>query len=328
MQKGIIMPYLSDLLTDSVTTPSCLIGEPSQFSWFSKPQKRLHLLALGDVGSTLLTGLRLLGGDCLSAIGIYDVREAFRKRWEFEMNQVSLPWEYQRFPEVEILAEEQLFDCDLFVFCASLGIPPLNEKKMDVRMAQYEANAGLVKSYAAKALEAGFSGLFAVVSDPVDPLCRAAASTGFPAARIKGYGLGVMNARAAYYAKKEERFASFLTEGAAFGPHGEELVIANSIEHYDDALSRELTEKAVKANLEMRELGFKPYLAPALSSGALSLLATVRGDWHYSSTVWGEVFWGARNRVTAAGIEVANPQLPDPLYARVCTAYEHLKEIH
>ena len=59
---------------------------------------------------------------------------------------------------------------------------------------------------------------------------------------------------------------------------------ANSIEHYDDALSRELTERVVKANLEMRRLGFKPYVAPALSSGALSLLACLRGQWHCSST--------------------------------------------
>ena len=52
---------------------------------------------------------------------------------------------------------------------------------------------------------------------------------------------------------------------------------ANSIEHYDDALSRELTERVVQANLEMRRLGFKPYVAPALSSGALSLRAGVGG---------------------------------------------------
>ena len=31
-----------------------------------KTKKRVHVLAIGDVGSTLLTGLHLLGGDCIS----------------------------------------------------------------------------------------------------------------------------------------------------------------------------------------------------------------------------------------------------------------------
>ena len=36
---------------------------------------RVNLLALGDVGSTLLMGLRLLGGDVIDSVGICDVRE-------------------------------------------------------------------------------------------------------------------------------------------------------------------------------------------------------------------------------------------------------------
>lgn len=225
---------------------------------------------------------------------------------------------------MEIVPEEQLFACDVFVFCASRGVPPVSETKMDVRMAQYEANAGLVELYAKKAVAAGFRGLFAVVSDPVDPLCLAAEAAGLNPARIKGYGLGVMNARAAYYAKKDARFASFLTEGAAFGPHGSDLVIANSLTHYDDTLSRELTDLTVRANVAMREMGFKPYLAPALSSGALSILATLRGEWHYSSQKFGRIFLGAKNRVTEAGIEVENPLLPQELYERIEKAYDGL----
>ena len=43
------------------------------------PEKcRVTLLALGDVGSTLLLGLRLLGGDVIRSIGICDVRPARR----------------------------------------------------------------------------------------------------------------------------------------------------------------------------------------------------------------------------------------------------------
>ena len=304
-----------------------------------KPRKKVHLLALGDVGSMVLTTLKLLGGDCITELGIYDVNDAVCRRWESELNQAAYPWAYDALPEVVILKEEELFDCDVFVFCASKGIPPVGSDIKDVRMAQFEANKELISFFAKKARIAGFKGLFAVVSDPVDPLCKAAflASNenmegqfdgkGLLPEQIQGYGLGVMNARAAYYAKQDARFASFLTEGRAYGPHGENLVIANSIEHYDDALSRELTRLAVEANLRTRELGFKPYVAPAISSAAISILLTLRGEWHYSSNFLGGVYMGCKNRTTEYGLEMEALSLPEALFSRIEKAYQSLEAI-
>ena len=304
-----------------------------------KPRKKVHLLALGDVGSMVLTTLKLLGGDCIEELGIYDVNDAVCRRWESELNQAAYPWAYDALPEVVILKEEELFDCDVFVFCASKGIPPVGSDIKDVRMAQFEANRELISLFAKKARMDGFKGLFAVVSDPVDPLCKAAflASNenmegqfdgkGLLPEQIQGYGLGVMNARAAYYAKQDARFASFLTEGRAYGPHGENLVIANSIEHYDDALSRELTRFAVEANLRTRELGFKPYVAPAISSVAISILLTLRGEWHYSSNFLGGVYMGCKNRTTEYGLEMEALPLPDALFSRIVKAYQSLEAI-
>ena len=145
--------------------------------------------------------------------------------------------------------------------------------------------------------------------------------------QVRGFGLGVMNARAAYYAKKDQRFADFLTDGRSFGPHGEDLVIANSIAHYDDALSRELTELAAHANLEMRRMGFKPFVAPALSSGALSLLLCLRGRWHCSSACLGGVFMGGRNRMTPGGVEFERLPLPKALLDRLKETEEKLRAI-
>ena len=304
-----------------------------------KPRKKVHLLALGDVGSMVLTTLKLLGGDCITELGIYDVNDAVCRRWESELNQAAYPWAYDALPEVVILKEEELFDCDVFVFCASKGIPPVGSDIKDVRMAQFEANKALISFFAKKARIAGFKGLFAVVSDPVDPLCKAVflASNenmegqfdgkGLLPEQIQGYGLGVMNARAAYYAKQDARFASFLTEGRAYGPHGENLVIANSIEHYDDALSRELTRLAVEANLRTRELGFKPYVAPAISSAAISILLTLRGEWHYSSNFLGGVYMGCKNRTTEYGLEMEALPLPEALFLRIEKAYQSLEAI-
>ena len=140
-----------------------------------------------------------------------------------------------------------------------------------------------------------------------------------------------MNARALYFARRDERFASFLAEGRAFGPHGEDLVIANSLEHYDDLLSKELTRLAAESNLKTRELGFKPFIAPALSSGYLSILAALSGNWHYSSVYFGKedrgAFLGVKNRRTPYGIEVEDLPLPEALFSRIKYAYERLSEL-
>ena len=303
-------------------------------------KKRVNILAIGDVGSTLLTGLKLLGGDVISSIGICDVAENITARWEFEMGQVSLPWNYGAFPEVEAVDVERLFDCDVLVFVASKGIPPVGSGVRDVRMAQFESNAAIVKHYARMARQKRFRGLWAAVSDPVDPLAKTAYlesnrdengnwdGLGLLPEQVQGFGLGVMNARAAYYAKRDARFASFLADGRAFSPHGDGLWIANSLSQYDEELSRELTERTVTANLKMRELGFKPYVAPALSSGALSLLLTLRGEWHCGSVFLDGVYMGCKNRYTSAGIETELlPSIPDALFAHIEDAAEHLREI-
>lgn len=302
-------------------------------------KKRVHLLAVGDVGGTLLTALKLLGGDCISHIGIRDLNENTVKRWVTEMGQIAWPWDYDALPEIEAVPEERLFDCDVFIFAATKAIPAVDSGVKDVRMAQFAANRPLVEHFARQARKARFGGLFIVLSDPVDPLCKAAwlASNTAPDGtvdhlgllpeQVQGFGLGVMNARAAYFARQESRFSSFLSEGRSFGPHGRGLVIANSIGHYDDALSRELTEKVETANLRVRELGFKPYVAPAVSSGTMQLLLTLRGEWHCSSVPLGDVWFGVRNRFTPHGLEMEALPLPDALFARLEETETLLKAI-
>ena len=318
---------------------------------------RVNILALGDVGATLLLGLKILGGGIISRIGIYDVNRDMMSRYEMEMNQIGWPFGIKNLPEVVCLDEEDLFDCDMFVFCASKAVPPVGAAG-DVRMMQLEANSKIVSYYGRMAGEKGFKGIFAVVSDPVDPLCKAAllasgysgpsgtsshsgrpglfgasgpsGRPGLAPGQVRGYGLGVMNKRAEYYAAGDPRFASYLTEGRAFGPHGQDLVIANSISNYDDEISRQLTELTVSANLKVRELGFKPYIAPALSSGAISLLQTLKGEWNYSSVYIGSgtkgAFLGIKNRIDWESGRVLAEDLPLPrkLYERIEKAYRNL----
>jgi malate/lactate dehydrogenase len=290
-------------------------------------KRKVNILALGDVGSTLLIGLKLLGKDSISSIGIYDRSLDKIKRWEYEMNQTSFPFD-DSLPTVQGINKEELFDCDMFIFCASKGVPPVGSQVADVRMAQFEGNAELIKEYALMAADCRFKGIFAVVSDPVDQLCQTVLreSRGVLAPeQIKGYGLGVMNARALYYSKKFNKFSMYLKEGRAFGPHGKDLIIANSIRDYDDELSRELTKYAVEANLEVRKTGFKPYIAPALSSGAISIIYTLEGKYHYSSNYLAGVYMGAKNRNLPSGLDIEKIRMPDKLFERIKETYERLK---
>lgn len=297
---------------------------------------RVHLAGLGDVGSTLLTGLRLMGRPDIETIGIFDLSEAKLQRWVHEINQIS-DLNYSDYPTVIPISESELFHCDLFIFCIARQVPGLEVKNTDVRMAQFDANRTIVEHYALKARAASYRGIFAVVSDPVDQLCLAAYQKSnenpyghydgqglFPE-QVKGYGLGVMNARAHYYASKHPQTAHFTAEGRVFGPHGQGLVVANSIENFDPTLSDHLTHQTLSANLVIREIGFKPFVAPALSSACLPLLSTLRGEWHYSTIFIGGVYFGCLNRWLSHGQEWETLHFPEILYQRLQQTYARLE---
>ena len=306
------------------------------FDHLARPQKKSGLTAtlvgLGDVGGTLLIALKLLGRE-LSRIAIYDPNEALCRRYEVELNQV-LPPDGAPLPEIAICSQERLFDCDLFLFTASRGVPPVGSDVQDVRMAQFVRNREMLAGYARRARETAFGGLFCQISDPVDQLCRAVflesnrdASGAFDAAgllpeQVRGFGLGVMAARAAYHAKKD---GIDFSGGRVYGPHGADLIVANHPQNYDDALSARLTQETVTANLRVRELGFKPYIAPALSSAAVSLLRLVRGEVCCSAIPMGGAYFGCRSRTTSAGILTQREALHPALFRKIEEVQQRLE---
>ncbi|MFZ5352185.1 MAG: lactate/malate family dehydrogenase [Bacillota bacterium] len=339
--SSLLPEWLKDKIIQSKLTAVNTLYPCWENQLYAVPPKlwRINVIGLGDVGGTLVSGLRLLGGDIIHSIGIYDIDRNKVNRWLLECNQILSPDNCTRFPEVVELNEDSLFDCDMFVFCVTIGVPPLEGTAGDVRMMQLEGNSKIVNIYARKARAAGFKGIFAVVSDPVDILCKSAFLSsntddtggfdfkGLPSDCIRGYGLGVMHARAVYYYRQMKQTDDYERYGRAFGPHGEHLIIANNMLSYDDKLSHELTDRTRNANMEVRAAGYKPYIAPALSSGALSLLATVRGQWHYSATYMGGVYMGSRNRLTENGTELEQYDMPDVLWKRLEKTYNILRGI-
>jgi malate/lactate dehydrogenase len=291
------------------------------------------MVGLGDVGQNVVIGLTLLGGEQIATIGLYDLNDAQVKRMETELAQFSTPPGGKHLPNIYCVKEEELFDCDVFLFCATKSVPAVGSGVQDVRMAQYEANRKIVAIYAKMASERNYQGLFLVISDPVDLLCMEALrhGTGLHPEQIRGCGLGVMNARGRYYASRNQAFSSYLEEGRAFGPHGKDLVLANSLDpkRYDEKLSEELTDLTVHANMEIRKLGFKPYLAPAMSSAVFTILAMLKGEWNYSAAYLNGLYFGALNRLSSsdAVTEWEEMPLPEKLYQRLEKSYKSLEEI-
>lgn len=293
----------------------------------TKKKYRVNVLGLGDVGGIMLIGMRLLGSDIISEIGIYDLDEKKVKRYEFELNQINRSGD-KSYPKVKGIDSKDLFDCDAFVFTASVGIPEVGSKIKDVRMHQLESNAKIIKSYVERSVASNFKGLFMVVSDPVDLLCDRVlkySQGGLRPQQIKGFGLGVMAARASYYAK-EMNLDSFDEKGGIYGPHGKDLIVANDLLDYDHDLSLELTKKTVEANLEVRALGYKPFIAPALSSAAISIIDCLKGMPHYSTVYMEDVFYGCLNQQIYHQIFKHDKKpLSEKLLCRLNNTYKELK---
>lgn len=297
--------------------------------------RRIVLAGLGDVGGAVLTGLMLLS-DEIEEISLFDPNKALCRRYEIEMNQI-LPLGGRR-PVVTVCPEDRLFDCELFLFTATKGVPALGQEQQDVRMAQFQANRRIAELYARQAREAGFRGIFCQISDPVDHLCRAVFLAGNRDAQghldfsgllpeqIRGFGLGVMAARAGYCARD---LAIPSEDIRVYGPHGAGLVAANApLAKYDPALSLQLTDMTREINLKVRALGYKPYIAPGLSSAAISILAMIRGLPHWSAVPLGGVYFGCQNQMDKLGISILREPLHPELYRRICDAYRELKEFN
>ena len=201
-------------------------------------------------------------------------------------------------------------------------------------MAQYEANRTMIAAYARMARAANFKGLFCQISDPVDLLARAVYLEsnrgeaghfdwqGLLPEQIQGFGLGVMAARARYYAPQLNLDPEELR---VYGPHGAGLVAANlPNKGYDADVSEELSRLTREANLRVRDLGFKPYIAPGISSAAGSILPLFRGEVHHGAVPLGEAYFGCRSRFTANGLETFREPICEELLAKLEQAYRDL----
>ena len=83
--------------------------ETLKFNPCPNPKWKINVVGLGDVGGTLITGLRLLGGDCIEEVGIYDKDINKVNRWEYECNQIQSPTLNPNLPKIKPLNENFIF---------------------------------------------------------------------------------------------------------------------------------------------------------------------------------------------------------------------------
>lgn len=160
-------------------------------------------------------------------------------------------------------------------------------------MLQFQANRDMLRHYARLARKAGSGALLPnfrpggpsvprrVPGEQPGLLRPPGITRDCSRSRSRASGLGVMAARARYCGQKLG-----IPQGSirVYGPHGAGLVAANAPGgDYDGPLSAALTAATRDMNLRVRELGFKPYIAPGLSSAAVSILQLLRGQVHFGA---------------------------------------------
>lgn len=280
---------------------------------------RINVAFLNKIGSNVVLALKLLGGSEIHSVGLFDENINLAKKYEYEMNQIDFPFNEGKSVSFETISEKRIFDCDLLVFCPDFSDSEDSEGKT-IRVAE---------KYAIEALECGFHGIFVVACESCEEICKTISKKGISCSQIQGFSLGAMDSRARKIARDNAEYGMYIKEGRVFGPCGADLVVANSIQRYDEMKSRELTRLTMKSNLKLKSIGQRSYITNSISSVAMQIIAMLKGEWHYSAVYLGTekegAFFGIKNRITNNGIELEDDYLDDTLFEHIQTAYNNLK---
>lgn len=282
---------------------------------------RVGIIGLGRVGGVAATTLAALPvrTSRVQELLVFDADAANLERWRLELGSIGLWRGRERLPSVRAATPAEMFAaCDTILFVASHPVPPLGVEG-DVRLVQLAPNRAILRPYLDEAVAADFSGLFLVVSDPVDWLAQAAfvdsntgptgqfTGDGLAPERIAGMGLGVMWARALAAAREAGCETRVCARGAAFGPHSIDVIAFDDVRSPDPELSTRMTESARRCNYHVRNLGFLPYVGPGVSSVALALSPLLAGRPAPAASFVDGIYFGASCRLDGGIHPLAQP---------------------
>ena len=268
-----------------------------------------------------ISGLGRVGGLAASALAaadasrtrigtllIHDTDSTNLARMEQELASV-VSWRNDvALPKVQpATLPEMMRRCDAFLFAAATAVPPLGAPG-DVRLPQFGPNREALGGTLAAAAEAGFTGLFLMISDPVELMAMAAfydsnasqggfLGHGLAPERVAGLALGVMWGRALAKARAAGEGARVAHTGVPYGPHSQDVLVFDDPAGPDPALSEAMTQAARTGNYRIRDLGYIPYIGPALASITLTLPALLGGREVVASSFVDGIYFGAPCRL-------------------------------
>lgn len=296
------------------------------------------IAGLGRVGGTAAAMLAALPAarSRLGELLLHDVDAANEERWYLELQSIAAWGNHAVQPRLRRAAREELYrSCDVVLFAATAGVPPIGASG-DVRLAQFAPNRAVLAAHLECARAAQFSGLFLVVSDPVECLALAAFrdsnadaqgrfhGAGLAPERIAGLALGVMWGRALAAARAQGWETSVRRAGGAYGPHSPEVLVFDDLRRPDAGRSDILSRAARTGNLVIRELGHLPYVGPAVSSVGLTLPPLLAGREVLASVFLDGIYFGAPARLLAGVRPVPRPIGP-PVRARLAELERSLR---
>jgi hypothetical protein len=268
-----------------------------------------------------ISGLGRVGGLAASALAaadtsrtridtllLHDCDRANLERMRQELASVASWRSEVPLPRIETAElPEMLRRCDAFLFAAARAVPPLGAPG-DVRLPQFEPNHAALRETLDEATAADYTGLFFMISDPVELLAQASfhdsnapggafLGHGLAPERVAGLALGIMWGRALAQAEAAGCGERVALRGVPYGPHSTDVLMFDDPADPDPELSAAMTQAARTGNYRVRDLGFIPFIGPALSSIALTLPALLSGREVLASSFVDGVYFGAPCRL-------------------------------
>lgn len=186
----------------------------------SRASARVAIVGAGAVGSTLAYQLAVQG--LVPEIALIDTN---REKAEAEALDIAQGTPLGSSVRIQSAGYEACADATLVVITAGA-----KQKPGETRIDLLSRNAGLIRSVTASVLAAGFSGIFLVISNPVDVLTwLVREASGFPREHVIGSGTILDSARLREYISRHCRVSAQNIHAYVLGEHGDTSVPAWSL---------------------------------------------------------------------------------------------------
>ncbi|HEY9593270.1 MAG TPA: L-lactate dehydrogenase [Spirochaetia bacterium] len=177
-----------------------------------KGASRVAIIGAGSVGATLAYNLSLKGA--VTEIALIDSN---REKAEAEILDIKQGASLGRPVKIEATGYEGCGGAGICIVTAGA-----RQKPGETRVDLLERNVAIIRSIVSSSLQAGFDGIFLLITNPVDVLTWVTfAESRFPATRVIGSGTTLDSARLREYVARHCRVNPQNIHGYVLGEHGD-----------------------------------------------------------------------------------------------------------